>query len=167
MRHGGLRCTQVKPRLETVLGTARLNSIGCPIPIFNQDNLRCTIDEISPEGELGMGVLDNKNAGGFAALSYASTNSLSDFYLEAWIHAQVTRGEKGPLNGIAFRIDTVSGNFYRLATQFMGAEPALSLAYVGRETNPQYLKRWRGDPRGSSAKQRLAKNRYRSIRRQS
>ena len=68
--------------------------------------MRGTIDDTSPEGEPGVGVLDNKNAGGFAALSYASTNSLSDFYLETWIYAQVTRGEKGPLNGIAFLIDS-------------------------------------------------------------
>ena len=117
-----------------------------PYPNFNQDNLRGTIDETSPEGEPGVGVLDNKNVGGFAALSYAATTSLSDFYLETWIYAQVARGEKGPLNGIAFRIDTVSGNFYRVATQLMGSEPALSLAYVGKETNhyPKYLARWKG-----------------------
>ena len=100
-------------------GTPELDWL--PYPNFNQDNLRGTIDETSPEGEPGVGVLDNKNAGGFAALSYASTNSLSDFYIETWIYAQAFRGEKGPLNGIAFRIDTVLGNFYRLATQFMGA----------------------------------------------
>jgi hypothetical protein len=94
-----------------------------PYPNFNQDNLRGTIDETSPEGEAGVGVLDNKNVVGFAALSYAATISLSDFYLETWIHAQVTRAGNGPLNGIAFHIDTVSGNFYRVATQFMGAEP--------------------------------------------
>jgi hypothetical protein len=40
-----------------------------PYPNFNQDNLRGTIDETSPEGEPGVGVLNNKNAGGFAALS--------------------------------------------------------------------------------------------------
>jgi hypothetical protein len=118
-----------------------------PYPHFNQDTLRGTIDNSSPEGESGIGVLDNKNAGGFAALSYPKTAPLSDFYLEAWIYAQVTHGEKGPLNGIAFRIDTVAGNFYRLATQFMGSEPVLSLAYVGKETNhfPEYLARWKRD----------------------
>jgi hypothetical protein len=117
-----------------------------PYPNFNQDNLRGMIDKTSPEGEPGVGVLDNKNVGGFAALSYAATNALSDFYLEAWIHAQVAYGENGPLNGIAFRIDTVAGNFYRMATQLMGAEPGLSLAYVGKETNhfPNYLARWKG-----------------------
>ncbi len=104
-----------------------------PYPNFNQDNLQGAIDETSPKGEPGVGVLDNRHVGGFAALSYAATNSLFAFYLEAWIYAQVTRGAKGPLNGIAFRIDTVSGNFYRLATQFMGAEPALSLAYWERK----------------------------------
>ena len=118
-----------------------------PYPHFNQDTLRGTIDNTSPEGEPGIGLLDNKNAGGFAALSYSATTALSDFYLEAWIYAQITRGEKGSLNGIAFRIDTVAGNFYRLATHFMGAEPALSLGYVGKETNhfPQYLARWTGE----------------------
>lgn len=118
-----------------------------PYPNFNQDKLRGTIDKTSPEGEPGVGVLDNKNVGGFAALSYAATKALSDFYLEAWIYAQVTQGENGPLNGIAFRIDTAAGNFYRVATQLMGAEPALSLAYVGKETNhfPKYLARWKGD----------------------
>jgi hypothetical protein len=127
-----------------------------PYPNFNQDNLRGTIDETSPEGEAGVGVLDNKNVGGFAALSYAATISLSDFYLETWIHAQVTRAGNGPLNGIAFHIDTVSGNFYRVATQFMGAEPALSLAYVGKETNryPNYLAH--GKERRSAAARRRA-----------
>jgi hypothetical protein len=134
-----------------------------PYPNFNQDNLRGTIDETSPEGEAGVGVLDNKNVVGFAALSYAATISLSDFYLETWIHAQVTRAGNGPLNGIAFHIDTVSGNFYRVATQFMGAEPALSLAYVGKETNhyPNYLARWQREeiPGGapqSSGSQKIA-----------
>ena len=125
--------------------------------------MRGTIDETSPEREPGVGVLNNKNVGGFAALSYAATNSLSDFYLDTWIYAQVTPGERGPLNGIAFHIDTVSGNFYRVATQFMGPQPALSLAYVGKETNhyPRYLARWKGaeipgGPPQSSAWQKIA-----------
>ena len=128
-----------------ITGTPELQWL--PYPHFNQDTLRGTIDNTSPEGEPGVGLLDNKNAGGFAALSYPKTAPLSDFYLEAWIYVQVTHGEKGPLNGIAFRIDTVAGNFYRLATQFMGSEPVLSLAYVGKETNhfPEYLARWKGD----------------------
>jgi hypothetical protein len=78
-----------------------------PYSTFNQDNLRGTIDETSPEREPGVGVLNNKNVGGFAALSYAATNSLPDFYLDTWIYAQVTPGERGPLNGIAFPIHTV------------------------------------------------------------
>jgi hypothetical protein len=79
------------------------------------------------------------------------------------LYTQVTRDAKGPLNGIALRIDTVSGNFYRFATQFMGAEPALSLAYVGKETNhyPNYLKCWKpakipgGAPQSSGCKKWL------------
>lgn len=137
--------TNGKPELEWL-----------PYPHFNQDKLRGTIDNTSPEGEPGIGVLDNQNAGGFAALSYPATAALANLYLEVWIYAQVTHGEKGPLNGIAFRIDTVAGNFYRLATQFMGAEPALSLAYVGKETNhfPEYLARWKGEEIPGGAPQR-------------
>src|SRR5918997_6980662 len=60
-----------------------------PYPHFNQDTLRGTIDNTSPEGEPGIGLLDNENAGGFAALSYSATTALSDFYLEAWIYAEV------------------------------------------------------------------------------
>lgn len=137
--------TQGKPQLEWL-----------PYPHFNQDTLRGSIDDTSPEGEPGIGILDNKNAGGFAALSYPAATAVSDFYLEAWIYVQVTHGEKGALNGIAFRIDTAAGNFYRVATQFMGADPALSLAYVGKQTNhfPEYLARWRGAQIPGGAPQR-------------
>jgi hypothetical protein len=48
--------------------------------------------------EDGIAIWKNKNIRGFAALSYVATNPLSDFYLETWIHAQITHGEKGPLN---------------------------------------------------------------------
>jgi hypothetical protein len=114
-------------------------------PYFNHDRLRGSIDPTSPEGEPGVGVLDNKNVGGFAALSYAAPTPPSDFHLETWIYAQVTEGDKGPLNGIAFRIDTEGGNFYRVATHFMG-QAEISLAYVGKETKhfPEYLARWKG-----------------------
>lgn len=114
-------------------------------PYFNLDNLHGAIDETSPEEDPGVGVLNNKNAGGFAALSYLATSLPRDFYLETWMHAQVSDGQKGPLNGVAFRIDVTTGNFYRLATQFT-AEPKISLAYVGKETNhfPEYLAVWEG-----------------------
>jgi len=117
-----------------------------PYPNFNLDNLHGSTDETSPEGEAGIGVLDNKNAGGFAALSYARSPVPSDFYLETWIYAGVNRGDKGPLSGIAFRVDIHDGNFYRLAAHFT-SEPALSLAFVGKATNhyPEYLGIWKGD----------------------
>ena len=114
-------------------------------PNFNLDNLHGGIDKTSPEGEPGVGVLNNSNAGGFAALSYLATVLPHNFFLETWMRAQVRDDENGPLNGIAFRIDVTSGNFYRLATQFT-AEPKISLAYVGKETNhyPEYLAVWEG-----------------------
>ena len=66
-----------------------------PYPNFNHDNLRGTIDKTSPEGEPGVGVLDNQNVGGFAALSYAATKALSDFYLEGSIMLRSLRGRTG------------------------------------------------------------------------
>jgi hypothetical protein len=94
-----------------------------PYPYFNKDNLKGAIDPSSPEGEPGVAVLDNGTAGGFAALSYAETPALEDFYLETWLHVQVTELEKGPLNGIAFRVDPVNAKYYRFAVHF-AAEPA-------------------------------------------
>jgi hypothetical protein len=72
-----------------------------PYPYFNKDTLKGAIDRSSPEGEPGVGVLDNRNAGGFAALSYADTPPLAGFHLETWLHVQVSAEEKGALNGIA------------------------------------------------------------------
>jgi len=115
-----------------------------PYPYFNHDNLRGEIDSSSPEGEPGVGVLDNRNAGGFAALSYADTRPLEDFYLETWLHVQVTDHEKGSLNGIAFRVDPVRDRYYRFAAQF-ALEPSLSLAYVGKDSRhfPVVLADWK------------------------
>ena len=115
-----------------------------PYPYFNHDNLKGEIDPSSPEGEPGVGVLDNGNAGGFAALSYADTRPLEDFYLETWLHVQVTEEEKGSLNGIAFRVDPVRDKYYRFATHF-AAEPSLSLAYVGKDTRhfPVIVAEWK------------------------
>jgi hypothetical protein len=115
-----------------------------PYPFFNQDNLKGEIDPSSPEGEPGVGVLDNRNAGGFAALSYADTRPFEDFHLETWLHVEVTEEEKGSLNGIAFRVDPVHDKYYRFATQF-GAEPSLSLAYVGKDTRhfPVIVAQWK------------------------
>jgi hypothetical protein len=116
-----------------------------PYPFFNQDNLKGDIDPSSPEGEPGIGVLNNGTAGGFAALSYAETPRLGDFYFEAWIYVQATEKEKGPLNGIAFRVDPIQDRYYRFSAHF-SADPSLSLAYVGKDTNhfPVMVYEWKG-----------------------
>jgi hypothetical protein len=123
-----------------------------PYPYFNQDNLKGEIDPSSPEGEPGVGVLDNRNEGGFAALSYAETRPLEDFHLETWLHVQVTEKEKGSLNGIAFRVDPVNDKYYRFAAHF-ASEPSLTLAYVGKDTKhfPITLAEWNAAaiPRGA------------------
>ena len=123
-----------------------------PYPYFNQDNLKGDIDPSSPEGEPGVGVLNNGIAGGFAALSYAGTPSFGDFYLEAWLYVQATEKEKGPLNGIAFRVDPIQDRYYRFSAHF-SADPSLSLAYVGKDTKhfPVIVGEWKGAslPRGA------------------
>jgi hypothetical protein len=115
-----------------------------PYPHFNRDNLYGALDPSSPGADPGVGVLDNRKVGGFAALSYAKTAPVSDFYLEAWLYAQLVAEDKGPLNGIAFRVDPSGDRFYRLAAHF-NAEPSLSLAYVGKDSNhfPVYLAQWK------------------------
>jgi len=67
-------------------------------------------------------VLDNKNLGGFAALSYTATDSLSDFYLETWVYPQAPMARKARWLASLF-LSILTGNFYRLATQFISAEP--------------------------------------------
>jgi hypothetical protein len=142
---GETKVVSEEPLIEDNFRGGKPDLLWVPYPHFNHDNLHGR-EERSPEGEIGVGVLDNKNAGGFAALSYAEGISLADFYLETWMYAEHTDDDKGPLNGIAFRIDPVNGNFYRLATQFT-SEPKISLAYVGKDTNhfPHYLATWKAE----------------------
>lgn len=130
--------------IEDSFTGGKLSLVWRPYPYFNGDNLKGALDASSPEGEPGVGVLDNGTEGGFAALSYAETHTLENFRLEVWLHVQVSRNEKGALNGIAFRVDPVQDKYYRFAAQFH-AEPSLSLAYVGRDTKhfPVLLGQWK------------------------
>jgi hypothetical protein len=140
-----LRRTEPAAIIRDSFTAARPELTWRPYPFFNRDNLAGEIDPSSPEGDSAVGLLDNKNAGGFAALSYAETRPLVDFSLETWIHVQVSTADKGSLNGIAFRVDPVQDKYYRFAAQF-AAEPSLSLAYVGRDTKhfPVTLAEWKG-----------------------
>ncbi len=113
-------------------------------PYFNLDNLEGLKDPKAPDGDNGIGILRNKNVGGFASLSYAVTKQLENFHLEAMIYCPVTEGNKGPLSGIAFLIDPIGGRFYRIVCDFNTNNPTINLAYVGLDTRnyPVYLKFW-------------------------
>lgn len=113
-------------------------------PYFNLDNIDGARDTKAPDGDNGIGILKNTNAGGFASLSYAVTRQMENFYLEAMIYCAVTVGSKGPLAGIAFLIDPIKGSFYRVVCDFKTNDPTINLAYVGLDTRnfPIYLKFW-------------------------
>lgn len=113
-------------------------------PFFNLDNLHPVIDPKAPDGDSGIGVLNNSNAGGFASLSYAVTDELTNFYFEAMVFCPVTDKPKGPLSGIAFLIDPIRGAFYRIACDFKLNDPSINLAYVALETRnyPVFLRFW-------------------------
>lgn len=113
-------------------------------PHFFLDNLKAIKDQNAPDGDGGIGVLINSNRGGFAALSYAITEEVADFYLEAFVYCHTTDKEKGQLNGVAFLIDPINSRFYRFICDFNGKEPTLNVAYVGKDTShfPVYLKFW-------------------------
>lgn len=115
-----------------------------PYPYFNLDNLEGLKTSAAPDGDNGIGILRNVNAGGFASLSYAVTRQVADFHLEALVYCPITKGTKGPLTGIAFLIDPIGGRFYRLVSDFNTGDPTLNLAYVGMDTRnfPVYLKFW-------------------------
>lgn len=115
-----------------------------PYPGFNLDNLAGEKDPASPGRTVG--VLRNDNAGGFVALSYVVREVPRDFALDSWLHATVSEEPRGPLNGLAFRVDPAGERFYRVAADF-AANPTLNLAYVGRDSRnmPVYLRKWSGD----------------------
>jgi hypothetical protein len=116
-------------------------------PFFNGDNLEGAPDPAAPDGDDGIGVLTNDRVGGFAALAFVDAPPVADYRLETWLRAQVVEGERRPLNGVVFGVDPEGGRYYRVAADFSGANPLLSLAYVGQDTNnfPVYLMRWRAD----------------------
>lgn len=113
-------------------------------PHFFLDNLSPMKDSNAPDNDGGIGVLKNANAGGFAALSYAVTEEVVNFYFEALVYCPVTKKDKGPLVGLAFLIDPINSRFYRYICDFNGKDPTLNIAYVGKDTNhfPVYLKFW-------------------------
>jgi hypothetical protein len=137
-----------------------------PYPHFNRDNLYGALDPPSPGAEPGVGVLDNRKVGGFAALAYANTAPVSDFYLETWLYAQVVAEDKGPLNGIAFRVDPAGDKFYRLAAHFT-AEPSLTKPGLRGQRQQSFsglsgAVESRGPSRGQAEPERLASSPHRS-----
>ncbi len=125
-------------------------------PFFNKDNLKAVKDEADTDGDGGVGVLTNDNMGGFASLSYLVAKPVQNFELSAMLYCPVTEGKKGPLAGLAFFIDPMEGDFYRVVCDFKKDEPTISLAFVGRSTldYPVYIKFWGADEMPGGAPQK-------------
>lgn len=116
-----------------------------PFPGSSPDRLEAVPDPGAPGGDGWAGRVSNAGLGGFAALSYAHRLRYRDVAIEAWIFTSVGGGDRGPLQGIAVRVDPARGRFYRLAVQFT-AQPRITLGYVGRDSAnfPVYLRTWTG-----------------------
>lgn len=112
-------------------------------PRFSPDLPEVVRAPDAPSGDGWAGLVTNATFGGFASLAYAGDALLADYSVEAWVRVDVTEAADGPLQGIAVRVDPEGERFYRLAARF-GAEPELTLAYVGRDVNhfPVHLGRW-------------------------
>jgi len=130
--------------IRDTFANGKLQQRWTPYPHFNLDNLQAAKTPAAPDGDNGIGILNNANAGGFASLSYAVTRQVGAFHLESMVYCPVTEGSKGPLNGIAFLIDPIGGRFYRFVSDFNTEDPILNIAYVGQDTRnfPVYLKFW-------------------------
>jgi|GEM_PF-592361 len=121
----------------------RLSLDWAPFPGFSPDRLEAVPDPQAPGGDSWAGRVVNAGLGGFAALPSAHRLGFRDVSVEAWIYAPVGGSDRGPLQGLAVRVDPEHGRFYRLAVQFT-APPRITLAYVGRDTAnfPVYLRTW-------------------------
>jgi len=81
------------------------------------DSMRVLSDATTPGGDSWAGVISNDIMGA-AGLTYAGDAGLTDYSIEAWIYTTVISGTGGPYNGITMRMDTASGYYYRLVSDF-------------------------------------------------
>ena len=111
-------------------------------PSFNPERVETVAGKEGPDGKKGIGLLTNQ--GRFASLSYIAREKVADFYFEAMMYCPVTKGERGPISGLAFLVNPEEQGFYRIAADFGGSAPKLSVAYVGRKSQnyPAYLNKW-------------------------
>lgn len=81
------------------------------------DSMQVISDPTTPEGDGWAGKITNELAGGQAGATYAGSNDLDDYSIEAWIYTTVS-GAMAPYNGIAMRMDTLTHNYYRFVSDF-------------------------------------------------
>jgi hypothetical protein len=71
----------------------------------------------APDNDGWVGRLSNAELGALPPWPTPYRLRFEDVVLEAWIHASVTATDRGPLQGIAVRVDPYRRRFYRIAVQ--------------------------------------------------
>lgn len=101
------------------------------------DSMQVMSDPTTPEGDGWAGKILNEHFD--AGASYAGTNDLDDYSIEAYIYTTVTAGSGGPYNGLTIRMDTITGRFYRFVSDF-DSNARLRLAlYIPSEPMPTVI----------------------------
>jgi len=103
------------------------------------DSMQVINDPTTPGGDDWAGRISNEYMT-VAGLTYAGESDLIDYAIEAWIYTVVVPA-MGPYNGIAIRMDPITGYYYRLVSDFDG-DARLRLGLVAGGGFPIALRDW-------------------------
>ena len=104
------------------------------------DSMGVISDPTTPGGDGWAGRISNEYMS-MAGLTYAGTNDLTDYSIEAWIYTIVISSSGGPYNGIAIRMDSTIRYFYRLVSDF-DSVPRIRLGFLGSGGMPTIIRDW-------------------------
>ncbi len=105
------------------------------------DSMQVISDPTTPEPDGWAGKISNEYMT-MAGLTYAGTADLADYSIDAYIYTTVSTGTSmGPYNGLAIRMDTTTGYYYRLVSDF-DDDAQIRLGVVAGSGYPVYLRDW-------------------------
>ena len=103
------------------------------------DSMAVINDPTTPGGDNWAGRISNEYMG-VAGLTYAGSDTLKDYSVDAWIYTRVMSAN-GPYNGIAIRMNLSSRYYYRLVSDFDNSA-RLRLGFVGSGGMPTAIRDW-------------------------